>query len=97
MTAKATGHEIATWKGRLRGRRSAVTVSGSITFNWPSRTRTCTSNATIARCDWLTQSIFVRIPEVQAFETDSLWMYNDERPNMALGGITPRVKAAMTA
>ncbi|TWR07888.1 transposase, partial [Xanthomonas vasicola] len=26
-----------------------------------------------------------------------LWAYNHERPNMALGGITPAMKLAMTA
>ncbi|TWR00962.1 transposase, partial [Xanthomonas vasicola] len=26
-----------------------------------------------------------------------LWTYNHERPNMALGGITPAMKLAMTA
>ncbi len=29
------------------------------------------------------------IEEVQAFVTHWLWTYNHERPNMALGGITP--------
>ena len=29
--------------------------------------------------------------------TDWLWTYNHERPNMALGGITPKQKLAMAA
>ena len=35
--------------------------------------------------------------EVQDFATRWLWTYNNERPNMALGGITPKQKVAMAA
>ena len=42
--------------------------------------------------DWLGQNIFDSIDEVQEFATKWLWHYNNERPNMALGGITPRMK-----
>ncbi|MBN9286328.1 MAG: transposase, partial [Gammaproteobacteria bacterium] len=34
---------------------------------------------------------------VQKKATDWLWHYNHERPNMALGGITPKMKLAQTA
>jgi putative transposase len=44
------------------------------------------------RYDWLTQDIFHSIEEVQNKATSWLWHYNNERPNMALGGITPRQK-----
>jgi putative transposase len=44
------------------------------------------------RYDWLGQNIFDSIDEVQEFATKWLWHYNNERPNMALGGITPRMK-----
>jgi putative transposase len=37
------------------------------------------------------------ISEVQDFATNWLWIYNHERPNMALGGITPKQKLAMVA
>ena len=49
------------------------------------------------RYDWLAQFIFDSIDEVRDFATDWLWTYNNERPNMALGGITPRMKAAIAA
>lgn len=49
------------------------------------------------RYDWLSQSIFGSIQAVQDAATRWLWTYNNERPNMALGGITPRQKLAMTA
>ena len=41
------------------------------------------------RYDWLAQYLFANIDEVQAAATQWLWTYNNERPNMALGGITP--------
>lgn len=49
------------------------------------------------RYDWLAQYLFDTIEEVQAFATQWLWTYNNERPNMALGGITPQQKLAMAA
>ncbi len=48
------------------------------------------------RYDWLNQYIFTTIEEVQDAATRWLWTYNNERPNMALGGITPMQKLAMS-
>jgi len=53
-------------------------------------------NRTI-RYDWLSHYLFDSIVEVQDFATRRLWTYNNERPNMALGGITPKQKVAMAA
>lgn len=44
------------------------------------------------RYDWLNQDIFDSIEQVQEKATTWLWHYNNERPNMALGGITPMQK-----
>ncbi|MFN3751610.1 MAG: integrase core domain-containing protein, partial [Thiobacillus sp.] len=44
------------------------------------------------RYDWLGQYLFDSIEEVQESATRWLWSYNHERPNMALGGITPMQK-----
>ena len=44
------------------------------------------------RYDWLTQHLFDNLEQVQQGATDWLWTYNHERPNMALGGITPMQK-----
>lgn len=41
------------------------------------------------RYDWLGQYIFDSIAQVQQAATKWLWTYNNERPNMAIGGITP--------
>ena len=51
-------------------------------------------NRTI-RYDWLSHYLFDSVDEVQNFASDWLWTYNHERPNMALGGITPKQKLAM--
>jgi len=49
------------------------------------------------RYDWLAQTLFDTIEEVQIAATRWLWTYNNERPNMALGGITPAMKLALAA
>ena len=49
------------------------------------------------RYDWLAHYLFESVSEVQDYATAWLWSYNHERPNMALGGITPKQKLAMAA
>lgn len=49
------------------------------------------------RYDWLGHYLFESIAEVQEYATHWLWLYNHERPNMALGGITPKQRLAMAA
>jgi putative transposase len=49
------------------------------------------------RYDWLGQYLFETLAEVQEFATRWLWTYNNQRPNMALGGITPKQKLALVA
>jgi putative transposase len=49
------------------------------------------------RYEWLSMNIFDDIEEVQDMATKWLWTYNNERPNMALGGITPRQKLSIGA
>lgn len=46
------------------------------------------------RYDWLSQHCFESIAEVQDYATKWLWIYNHERPNTAIGGITPKQKLA---
>ena len=41
------------------------------------------------RYDWLSHYSYSDISELQDRETDWLWTYNNERPNMGIGGITP--------
>ena len=49
------------------------------------------------RYEWLEQNLFEDITQVQNFATRWLWTYNNDRPNMGIGGITPRQKLRMAA
>ena len=44
------------------------------------------------RNEWLGTHIFHSIQEVQDHATQWLWTYNNDRPNMGIGGITPAMK-----
>jgi putative transposase len=47
------------------------------------------------RYDLLNQNLFESIEEVQELATEWLWSYNNERPNMAIGGIPPKYLMAL--
>lgn len=49
------------------------------------------------RYDWLNQYLFESIDEMRDFATKWLWTYNNERPNMGIGGITPAMKLKRAA
>lgn len=49
------------------------------------------------RYEWLNQYLFESLGEIQDFATKWLWSYNNERPNMGIGGITPATKLAQVA
>lgn len=49
------------------------------------------------RYDWLNQYLFESLEEMQEFATAWLWAYNNERPNMGIGGITPAMKLKRAA
>jgi len=49
------------------------------------------------RGEWLSQCIFETIEEAQDQATEWLWTYNNERPNMGIGGITPAMKLKTAA
>ena len=46
------------------------------------------------RHEWLEMNEFNTIEEAQEEATKWLWAYNNERPNMGIGGITPAMKLA---
>ena len=48
------------------------------------------------RHEWLDQNIFETIEEAQDQATEWLWTYNNDRPNMAIGGITPAKQLDLT-
>jgi putative transposase len=49
------------------------------------------------RHEWLDQYIIESIEEAQDHATQWLWTYNNDRPNMGIGGITPAMKLKMAA
>jgi len=49
------------------------------------------------RHEWLGQYLFETINEVREHATRWLWTYNNERPNMGNGGLTPAQKLKMAA
>ena len=49
------------------------------------------------RHEWLDQNIFETIEEAQYQATEWLWTYNNDRPNMAIGGSTHALKLKMAA
>ena len=49
------------------------------------------------RYEWLSQYYWHDLAEVQDFATKWMWSYNHDRPNMALGGFTPKQRLAMAA
>ena len=48
------------------------------------------------RHEWLDMHLFESVEQAQELATEWLWLYNNERPNTAIGGIPPRslLKAA---
>lgn len=49
------------------------------------------------RYEWLSQYHWDDLDHVQRAATQWMWSYNHERPNMALGGFTPKQRLAMAA
>ena len=49
------------------------------------------------RYEWLSQYHWEDLDHVQRVATQWMWSYNHERPNMALGGFTPKQRLAMAA
>jgi len=49
------------------------------------------------RHEWLDQYIIESTEEAQDHATQWLWTYNNDRPNMGIGGITPAQKLKMAA
>lgn len=80
--------EFQTW-AEQRGIRILFTQPGKPTQNaYVER-----YNRTV-RHEWLDQHLFDTIEDAQATATEWLWIYNNERPNTAIGGITPIQKLA---
>ena len=88
-----TGDQIMTWGwANRRGIRIEYIQPGNPQQNAHEER----FNRTV-RYEWLAQYLFDTVGEVQDFATQWLWNYNHERPNMALGGFTPKQRLAMAA
>ena len=42
------------------------------------------------RHEWLNLQLFESVEHAQELATRGLWLYNNERPNTAIGGIPPK-------
>ncbi|WP_296428564.1 integrase core domain-containing protein, partial [Yoonia sp.] len=49
------------------------------------------------RHEWLDQYSIDSVEEAQDDATKWLWTYNNDRPNIGIGGITPAMKLKMAA
>ena len=82
---------LQAWAGK-RGIRIQYTQPGN-----PQQNAYIERYNRTVRYAWLAQTLFDSIEQVQHTATRWLWTYNHERPNMALGGITPMQKLALAA
>ena len=64
---------------------------------WRSGTNYIERYNRTVRHEWLDQYIIETIEEAQDHATQRLWTYNNDRPNMGIGGITPAQKLKMAA
>lgn len=44
----------------------------------------------MVRHEWLDQHLFKSVVHAQELATHWLWTYNNERPNMVIGGVPPK-------
>lgn len=84
-------HTLKTWAGQ-RGIRIEYIQPGN-----PQQNAYIERYNRTVRYEWLAQYLFDSVAEVQDFADQWLWIYNHQRPNMALGGITPMQKLANAA
>ena len=49
------------------------------------------------RYEWLSQYLWQSIEQVQDYATRWMYVYNHERPNMAIGGVPPKQRLASAA
>lgn len=85
------GHTLAQWAER-RGIELVHIQPGN-----PQQNAYIERYNRTVRYDWLGHYLFESIAVVQEHATNWMWTYNHERPNMALGGITPKQKLIMAA
>ena len=78
------------------GRNRKITIQ-HIQPGQPQQNAYIERNNRTVRHEWLDQYIIESIEEAQDHATQWLWTYNNDRPNMGIGGITPAMKLKMAA
>ena len=78
------GHELMSWE-KTNGIRLNFIQPGN-----PQQNAYIERYNRTVRYDWLNQYLFSSLDELQQYATEWQWFYNHERPNMALGGYTPK-------
>ena len=78
------GHELMSW-AKTNGIRLNFIQPGN-----PQQNAYIERYNRTVRYDWLNQYLFSSLDELQQYATEWQWFYNHERPNMALGGYTPK-------
>lgn len=106
-----TLNNIIEWRGKpltLRVENSPENISATlqcwaekhgiaIQCNQPAKKLTTSAKNRSVRQYWLARYIFDTIEEVQDHATQWLWTYNNDRPNMGIGGITTAMKLKFAA
>ena len=78
------GHELMNW-AKTNGIRLNFIQPGN-----PQQNAYIERYNRTVRSDWLNHYLFSSLDELQQYATQWQWFYNHERPNMALGGYTPK-------
>ena len=90
------GPGIHKWKAADLGRTRGIAIQ-HIQPGQPQQNAYIERYNRTVRHEWLDQHIIENIEEAQDFATQWLWTYNNDRPNMGIGGITPAQKLKMAA
>jgi putative transposase len=90
------GPEYISEKLRLWAEKRGITIQ-HIQPGQPQQNANVERYNRTVRHEWLDQYIIESIEEAQDQATQWLWTYNNDRPNMGIGGITPAMKLKMAA
>ena len=84
--------EVKAWSERCGGIRRECIQPGK-----PQQNAYVQRFNRTVRYVWLSQYHWENLEKVQLYSTQRMWKYNHYRPNMALGGLTPKQRLAMVA
>ena len=90
------GPEYISGKLRIWAEKQGITIQ-HIQPGQPQQNAYIERYNRTVRHEWLDQYIIETIEESQDHATQWLWTYNNDRPNVGIGGITPAQKLKMAA